>query len=144
MNVTNTVIRFHDFLALPEEMRDSLTGVWMSAAMREESIRMSQRMMSVNFKGGILEHLLIERDGRRESWVVFRPGNEAAKEFPSFVYWGKYWAKGETILCSARDMRWNILCPTDKEIISCFSKEKYMGEWDIQREINKIAKEYGI
>ena len=144
MSLTGTTIRFNEFLDLPEEMRESLTGVWMSAAMRDEPRRMSQRMMNADFKGGMLEHLLLERDGRREIWVVFRSSNQAATEFPGFAYWGKYWSEGDTILCSAIDMRWNILLSTDKEILSCFSTKRSMSEWDIACEVKKISKEYGI
>jgi hypothetical protein len=138
-------LSFSEFLKLPEGEREMITGVWMGEAIRNEAFRYSQRLANQKAVRGLWEHALIERDSRKESWIMFEPGNERARNFHSFMYWETAWEKGETILCSGTSMGWNTLTSTDRVIISVkMDRLKYMSEWDFACEVKKISVEYGI
>jgi hypothetical protein len=138
-------LSFGEFLELPEEQREMITGVWMGEAIRNEAFRYSQRLANQKAVRGLWEHALIERDGRNESWIMFKPDNETARNFHSFEHWAKYWEKGETILCSGTSMGWNTLTDGDRVIISVrMDRLKYMTDWDFACEVKKISVEYGI
>jgi len=138
-------LSFSEFLELPEGEREMITGVWMGEAIRNEAFRYSQRLANQKAVRGLWEHALIERDGRKESWIMFKPDNETARNFHSFEYWGKYWEQGETIFCSGTSMGWNTMNSGDRVIISVrMDRMKYMSEWDFACEVKKISVEYGI
>lgn len=136
---------FSEFLELPEEQREIITGVWIAEAIRNEALWYSQRLANRNVVKGLWEHALIERDGKRQSWIMFKPDNETARKFHSFEHWAKYWECGETILCSGTSMGWNTMHSTDKHIFSAtVDRLDYMTEWDFACHVKKISSEYGI
>jgi hypothetical protein len=138
-------LSFSEFLELPDEQREMITGVWMGEAIRNESFRYSQRLANQKAVKGLWEHTLIERDGRKESWIMFEPSNETARNFHSFEYWSKEWEKGETILCSGTSMGWNTLTSGDRVIVSVkMDRLKYMTEWDFACEVKKISLRFGL
>ena len=152
-------VSFEDFMKLSQVERFTLSDIWFAQAMADEAIRYSQRLANTRYIEGIWEHAIIKRvesedfpgyphSAKTESWIIFRPGNESARDFHSFPYWSKYWEAGETILCSGTMMSWNILRETDEILITIMDKARHMTEWEVRSEtkkrVNQFQKRFGL
>jgi hypothetical protein len=152
-------VRFEEFVKLPEEERNLMSEIWLQQALSDERYRYSQRLANSQYKAGIWEHAIIKRvpsedfpgyphSAKTESWIIFRPDNESARDFHSFQYWSKYWEAGETILCSGTMMSWNTLKETDEILITIMDSARHMTEWEVRSEtkkrVTKFQKRFGL
>lgn len=137
---------FEKFRKLPEDIQDARMWLRLSEAISGQWNLESQRLASINKQKIQIDwnFVLLERYGREQVWVIFRPEDlEKAKLFHSYQYFKNALKDGCTVLALIKYSSWNVLSEDDT-IIGELAANITPTSWNIRQRGMKLEKKFGI